>query len=149
MGLIEDVGRGPVAIDTAPFVYFIEEHPDYLPVVLPLFQAVDQGRVAALTSELTLLEVLVVPYRSGDIALAERYEAVLARGRGLKMKALTRSLLKGAAMLRARTGLKIPDSIQLAAALAGRCTALVTNDRDFKQVDGLKVLQLRNYLVTG
>lgn len=32
MGLIEDVGGGPVALDTAPFIYFIEEHPRYLPV---------------------------------------------------------------------------------------------------------------------
>ncbi|HEY8369172.1 MAG TPA: hypothetical protein VIM86_07620 [Thermodesulfobacteriota bacterium] len=31
MGLLEDVAGGPIALDTAVFVYFIEEDPGYLP----------------------------------------------------------------------------------------------------------------------
>ena len=33
MGLMADLGRGPVAIDTAIFIYFIEEHPKFLPLI--------------------------------------------------------------------------------------------------------------------
>ena len=66
MGLINDLGRGPVGVDTAIFIYFIEEHPTFLPLIEPLFQEVDDGRRELVTSALTLLEVLVVPYRSGD-----------------------------------------------------------------------------------
>lgn len=65
MGLIEHLGRGPVAIDTVAFIYFIEEHPRYLPLVDELFRAVDAGRLPAVTSELTLLEVLVFPRSAG------------------------------------------------------------------------------------
>ena len=146
MGLIEDIGAGPVAIDTAPFIYFIEENPRYLPLLESLFMAVDAGVLAAITSELTLLEVLVAPYRTGNSALAERYEAILTRARGLTMRPLGRNLLKAAALLRARTGMKTPDAIHLSTALAAECTALVTNDRDFRQVSGLRVLQLESYL---
>ena len=146
MGLIEDIGAGPVAIDTAPFIYLIEENTRYLPLLSPLFEAVDNGSIVGVTSEITLLEVLVVPYRCGDTALADRYETILTRAKGLTMRPLTRKLLKSAALLRARTGMKTPDAIQMSTALAAECTALVTNDRDFRSVPGLKILQLENYL---
>src|SRR5882762_8987478 len=74
MGLMADLGGGPVGVDTAIFIYFIEEHPRFLPLVEPLFREVDEGRKELVTSALTLLEVLVVPYRSADHLLAGRYE---------------------------------------------------------------------------
>ena len=67
---------------------------------------------------MTLLETLVIPYRTGDLALAERYEALLARSRGLRLVDLDRPLLRAAAQLRATAGLKTPDALQIAAALA-------------------------------
>ena len=80
---MNDLGRGPVGVDTAIFIYFIEEHPTFLPLVEPLFREADGGRRELVTSALTLLEVLVVPYRSGDHLLAARYEAILTRSRGI------------------------------------------------------------------
>ena len=73
MGLSADVGAGPLAVDTAIFIYLIEEEPRYLPHILPLFAEADQGHRELVTSALTLLEVLVVPYRAGNRQLAERY----------------------------------------------------------------------------
>ena len=43
MGLIADLGPGSIAVDTALFIYFIEEHPRFLPVFVPLFRQADQG----------------------------------------------------------------------------------------------------------
>jgi hypothetical protein len=31
VGLTDDIDGGPVGLDTAVFIYFIEEHPDFLP----------------------------------------------------------------------------------------------------------------------
>jgi len=146
VGLIDDLGPGPIGLDTAVFIYFLEEHPEFLALVEPLFVGLDGGRWSAVTSGLTLLETLVVPYRAGDAALAERYEALLSRSRGLRLVELDRPLLRAAAHLRAALPVKAPDAIQLAAALGARCTAFVTNDRDLPTVPGLRVLQLRNYL---
>ena len=72
MGLMADLGHGPVGVDTAIFIYFIEERPQFLPLVEPLFREADEGHRELITSALTLLEVLVVPYRSGDHLLALR-----------------------------------------------------------------------------
>jgi predicted nucleic acid-binding protein len=146
VGLIDDLGRGPIGLDTAVFIYFLEEHADFLALVEPLFVGLDGGRWAAVTSSLTLLETLVVPYRAGDIALAERYEALLSRSRGLRLVELDRPLLRAAAHLRAVLSVKTPDALQLAAALGARCTSFVTNDRDLPPVPGLRILQLRDYV---
>jgi predicted nucleic acid-binding protein len=146
MGLIEDIGAGPVGLDTAIFIYFIEEHPEFLPLVEPLFTAIDAGSLEGVTSALTLLETLVTPYRAGNTALAERYEAHLTRSRGVRMIELDRPLLRAAAQLRASAGVKTPDALQLAAGLATNCTAYLTNDRDLPSIPGLRILQLRNYV---
>ena len=72
MALIDDLGPGPVALDTAILIYFIEEHPRFLPVVAPVFSAVASARLTAITSGVTLIETPVIPYRSGNAGLAAR-----------------------------------------------------------------------------
>ena len=149
MGLIGDLQPGPVALDTAVFIYFIEEDRRFLEIVKPVFAAMDRGVLEGATSGLTLLEVLVAPYRADNFPLAERYEALLTRSRGLRLVDLDRPVLKSAALLRARVRLKPPDAIQIAAALAARCTAFLTNDRKIPAMPGLRILQLRDYLHAG
>jgi predicted nucleic acid-binding protein len=145
MGLLNDIGRGPVGVDTVIFIYFIEEHPQFLRVIEPLFRKVDEGRVELITSALTLLEVLVVPYRTGDHLLAARYESILTRSRGVRIADISRDHLRAAAQLRAKTGVKTPDSLQLVAALSAGCTAFLTNDRELPTVPGLRILQTASY----
>lgn len=146
MGLREAVGAGPVAVDTAVFIYFAEEHAELLPVVRPLFVAVDRGELEMVTSSVTLLEVLVAPYRTGNLPLAARYEALLTRSRGLRLVELDRTQLRAAAQLRAVHGMRTPDALQVAAALTARCTALITNDRRLPAMPGLRIIQLADHL---
>jgi predicted nucleic acid-binding protein len=146
VGLREDLPEGSVALDTAVFIYFIEEDPRFLPVIEPIFADIDSGKRMAVTSAITLLEVLVAPYRGGDFRLAERYEALLTRSRGLRLIAVDRDQLRGGAQLRARFRVRTPDSLQLAAALSEGCAAFVTNDRSLTGLSGLSVLQLSDYV---
>jgi predicted nucleic acid-binding protein len=146
MGLIEDVSPGPVALDTQVFIYFIEEERRFLPLVKPLFEAIDRGDLVGVTSGLTLMEVLVVPYRSGNSVLADRYESLLTNSRGLRFIEVDRRLLKAAAQVRARFKIRPPDAIQVAAALLSNCNSFLTNDRRIPAVPGLKILQVKNYL---
>ena len=126
--------------------YFIEEHPKYLPLVEPLFKEADEGLRELTTSALTLLEVLVVPYRSGDHLLAARYEAILSRSRGVRMVEISRKEMRAAAQLRASTGLKTPDALQLAVALVAGCRTFLTNDRGLPPIPGVRIIQLGVYL---
>ena len=146
MGLIDDVGAGHTALDTAAFIYFIEEHPKFLPVIAPLFHEADAGRRQLVTSSLTLLEVLVVPYRAGNRVLAERYEALLTRGRGVRLVEMSHDQLRAAAQLRAATGAKAPDALQMVAAISAGCKTFITNDRRLPSVPGLRLVELSSYL---
>jgi predicted nucleic acid-binding protein len=143
---MEDVGSGPLGIDTAPFIYYIEDHESYASLLDPVFRAIDATSLAAVTSTLTLLEVLVAPFRSKDTALAARYEAILTRGRGLALVELRRGILRAAAKLRATRDVRTPDAIQLAAAVAAGCTAYLTNNRRLPRIPGLRILVLDDYL---
>lgn len=86
-----------------------------------------------------------MPYRHGDRALADRYEALLTRSRGLTLVDLDRSLLRAAARLRASHGIKPPDALQVAAGLRMRCGSLLTNDRRIPSPSNLPVFQLNDH----
>src|SRR5258705_9135817 len=146
MGLMADLGFGRVGADTSIFIYFIEEHPRFLPLVEPLFREVSAWRKELVTSGLTLLEVLVVPYRSGDHLLAGRYEALLTQSRGVHVADISRDHLRAAAELRAATGVKTPDSLQVVAALAGGCPAFFSNDFDPPALPRLCIPQIFFFL---
>ena len=145
MGLIADLPGRSVGVDTMIFIYLIEEHPTFLPIVAPLFRRADGGGERLVTSALTLLEVLVTPYSAGNQHLADRYEALLTRSRGIELVALTHHQLRAAAQLRSATGVKTPDALQLAAAIGAGCGAFVTNDRRLPPIPGLPVIQLSSY----
>jgi predicted nucleic acid-binding protein len=140
------LGVGSVAVDTAIFVYFIEENARFLPEIVPLFNEADQGKRELITSALALLEVLVVPYRAGNRLLAERYEALLTRSRGIRLVDLSRDHLRAAAQLRAATNVKTPDALQLVAAIGAGCTTFLTNDRRLPPVPGLRIVELASFV---
>lgn len=140
---MELVGPGPVALDSAIFIYFLAKDPACIEHVVRLFEAIDGGRLFAVTSAITLLEVLVVPYRARNIALAERYEALLRQSRGLTLVHLALPQLRLAAQVRADLGIRTPDALQVAPGLSAECTNLVTNDRRIPaSVGGMSILQL-------
>jgi predicted nucleic acid-binding protein len=144
--LIRDVGAGPVGLDSSIFMYLVEQHPRYLPIVRPLFEAIDGGTLAAVTSALTLMEVLVVPLRAGNLALARRYDDMLGHTRGLRLVEIDQAQVRLAAQVRAeRPKLRTPDALQLAAALLAGCSAFVTNDVRLPSIPGLRVVQLKDH----
>jgi len=122
-----------VLLDTAPVIYLLEDHPEYLARFLPLFQRAEAGTLRILITPLTLAEVLAGPLKARKEALAERYEQALCQGLGWNVVPLDAALAARAARLRARYHLKLPDALQLAAALVHGVAALVTHDRDFGQ----------------
>jgi len=66
LGLVDEVRGQRICIDTAPFIYFIEEHRNYREIIRPIFVEIDPGNIEAITSTITLLEVLVHPLRVGN-----------------------------------------------------------------------------------
>jgi predicted nucleic acid-binding protein len=125
-----------VVVDTAPLIYLLENNP-LAASFEGLFEAADQGRLQIAISTISLAEVLVGPLKHGRDALAKRYEKALA---SFELIAVSVEISITAARLRAGSGLRLPDAILAATALETGAAALVTHDRDFSKLAGLKVL---------
>lgn len=126
-----------VVVDTAPFIYLLESHPQFADQFVGLFEAAAAGDLTIRLSTITLAEVLSGPFKAGQTALAKRYEKALSR---LSVIPVSPSIAVLAAQLRAQYRLKLPDAIQLASALDVGAAAFVTHDRDFSQVTGVAIL---------
>ncbi len=66
----------------------------------------------------------------------------LLRSRNFSLDLVTADIAEQAADLRARYGLRTPDALQVATALAAGCAALLTNDARLQRVTELRVLVL-------
>lgn len=141
---LPDALRGirQIAFDTAPLIYFVEQHPDYFDRVLFIMRQVDAGAIAGVASTVALMEVLVQPLRTGDTALAQRYEVVLGNSSHFRLEPMTTVTARRAAELRARYNLRTPDALHVATAVEAGCDAFLTNDANIKRVTEISVLVL-------
>lgn len=126
-----------VLVDSAPIIYILEAHPKLAARFEPLFARQERGEIAFAVSGVTVAEVLTGPFGSREEGLVRRYRAVLD---SWQVVPLTSDIAESAARLRARYRLRLPDAIQVASALAVNAEALVTHDRDFGKVRGLRIL---------
>lgn len=126
-----------VLVDSAPIIYTLEANARHAARFEPIFQRHADGEIVLAISTVTLAEVLTGPLKAGQEELAKRYRAVLE---AWQVVDLTCDIAESAARLRGKYGLKLPDAIQLASALAINADALLTHDRDFSKVRGLRVL---------
>lgn len=142
MGTLALPASGSVYVDTNAIIYRVEAVPPYLDVAKPLWDALDAGTQVVVTSELSLLEVLVKPLQLGNVALQALFQGTLYGTPGFACVPITRQTLETAAQLRATIGLKTPDAIHAATALIEHCALFVTNDPIFRRVPGLTVVIL-------
>ena len=136
-----------IALDTAPLIYFIEEHPLYLPLLDPFFEKLDLGKIQIITSVITLSEVLVKPLREGNNQLAQQYREILYHIDDLTMIEVSFAIAEKTAQLRSQYSLRTPDAIQMATALQSGATTLLTNDIRWPTIPHLQILKLDNLIV--
>jgi predicted nucleic acid-binding protein len=140
---MEPVERAEVAdgslllVDTAPIVYLLEGHPRLAARFRPIFERHARAELALAVTTVTIAEVLAGPIAVADEALVRRYRNTLESWQVVDLSA---DIAESAARLRIALRLKLPDAIQAASALAIGAEALVTHDRDFARLSGLRVL---------
>lgn len=142
MGLVNKLKGQRVCIDTAPVIYFIEKHPKYIDQLHPFFAEIDNGNIEAITSTITLLEVLVLPLRTNNKKLAEKYREILLFSEGLTTYEILHEVSEFSAQLRARYNIKTPDAIQIATAVIYGANVFLTNDPALKKVSDIKIIVL-------
>lgn len=135
-----------LALDTSVFIYFVQGHPRYHSLCVPLFDAIEKGRLTASTSTLSLLEVLVQPYRIKREDLVLRFYALLTTYPHLQWIDLSKDIADTAARMRAEYGLRTPDAIQAATAVSSGASGFICNDPVFKRVEEIDCLLLDDWL---
>ncbi len=133
-------------LDSAPLIYFIEEHERFSSLVEPVIQAVNRGDKRAFTSYVTLVEVLVKPLERKRPDLVRSYRKLLLGNPNLRMAPIERSIAEEAARLRASYRFRIPDAVQLATARLGGAEIFLTNDESLRAFRELAVVVLSDYL---
>ena len=146
MGLIEELRGQKICLDTAPIIYYIEEHETYRNILRPVFVEIDSGNIEAITSTITLLEVLVHPLRTGNETLAEKYREILLSSAGLITFEISHEISEKASRLRAKYSIRTPDAIQIAVGIQHGAANFLTNDPNLRKVSEIKILILGDYL---
>ncbi len=143
MGLTDRIGGRRVYFDANVFIYAVERVSPYAEPLRPFVEAVGRNATQAVTSELTLAEVLVKPLRDGPAGLQAEYELAVQSRAGLTVVPISRAVLVEAARLRAAfSTLKLPDAIHAATARLHGCAVLLTNDARLRAAPGIDVIQL-------
>jgi len=137
-------GHRLVALDTSVWIYHFEGSTAYGRAADGVLDAVAQGRIGAVASELVLLELLVAPLKKGAQDTADEIELALLYFPNLQLAPVTRAVLVHAAEIRARYGLRTPDAIMLATAVESGATLAVTNDSAWRKVNEIEVVLLRD-----
>ena len=135
---LTDVSR--LYLDTAPVIYYVQGVTPFFPVVDRLFQEIETGAVSAISSPITLAECLVLPLKFDDPDLQQSFTDFLTDTEWIYIVNIDPKIGKQAANLRVRYGLKLPDALQIATAIAANCQAFLTNDIKLQRVNELRVL---------
>jgi len=134
-----------IALDTSVFIYQLEANARYLDFTDQIFFWLQRsGR--AVTSSVTMTELLVQPYRDSDEQQVDEFYGLLSTYPNLEWVAPTLQIADVAARIRAIHRLRTPDALQAATAIHAGATGLVTNDSAFKRVDGFETLVLEDLL---
>jgi predicted nucleic acid-binding protein len=144
MGALSFLSGRTVYLDTSILIYVVEHHSRYSPLLQPLVDAAASGELELLTSELTALETLILPLRSGDAALVQRYHEALFESE-LRVVPITRAVVLEAAHLRAQhPALRTPDAIHWATMRLEGADYLLTNDARLAQTVGAAAVYLES-----
>ena len=143
MGKLNLPKTGIVYVETAPIIYSVEKHADYWTLMQPVWQASQNGQIEIITSELTLLELLVAPLKQNNQTLVTAYERLLTATE-VRLLPISVFVLREAANLRAQLNLKTPDAIH--AASAHNCDLFLTNDANFRRVSSLNINVLKDFI---
>jgi len=146
MGLVDELRGLRICIDTAPFIYFIEKNPKYLSMLRPFFAEINAGKIDALTSTITLLEVLVLPFKTKNESLAEKYREILLYAEGLTTFEIFHEVSELSSKLRAKYSIRTPDAIQIAVGIIYGADAFLTNDSSLKKVNDIRVVILEDFI---
>ena len=135
-----------IALDTSIFIYQLEANVRYLALTDSIFSWVERPGHEAVTSTITMTELLVQPYREHNEGRVDEFYGLLSTYPNLEWIAPNLEIADVTARIRAIHRLRTPDALQAATALNARATAFITNDPVFQRVEEFETALLDLFL---
>lgn len=139
MGGVTDLTGATVYLDTNVFVYAVEGFPEYQEFLTELFDRIERSEISAVTSELTLAEVLVKPLELERHDIVAFYDEMLQTSDHLVVAPIERTILVSAAEYRATLNISLADAIHVATAVNSGCSILLSNDRKLRAPESITI----------
>lgn len=128
-----------VFLDTAPLIYFFEQHPDFFPALKTLFDNLYKADAQAITSVITYIELTTHPARLRKRKLVRKYRDYLTNSNNISLFPLNIDIADHVVEIRAKYHFKTPDAIQLGTAVACGADYIITNDKTWQKLKEVKV----------
>jgi len=136
-----------IFVDTAPFIYFYEEHKEFGDISKEIFTFHKNQKQIFVTSVLTVMEVLPKPISENDSELVKKYINAIKNNPLIDLIDINYDIALKAAELRANHKfLKGVDSIQISTAIESKCDCFITNDERLKNISEIKILILKDLI---
>lgn len=131
-----------VYLDTSPFIYYLQESKTYYDTMTCIFEEFATAETEIYTSDLTIEEYCVYPYRENRPDLIDKLDAFIDLA-DIKVTPTSGAIAKKAAKIRADySSFKGMDALHLATAAFVGCDLFLTNDKQLRQFSEIKVLTI-------
>ena len=146
MGLLEDLHGKRVYFDANIFIYHLEGEPTYAPLIANALQALTLGEFTAMTSHLTLTEILPPLVRNGQTNVIQQSIEFISSTGLFTLHPADEKVCIQAGYLRGTVGMKSPDAIHVASAALHGAEVFLTNDRGIRVPKTMRALILKDFL---
>ena len=133
-------GCSSVFLDTTPFIYLFEDHPDFGKPVASFLRSCSEKNITIVSSMITYIELLTLPARENKMELVKQYHMLLTESPEITLLPIDLPPAREAVRLRADYGMKTADALQIAAAVCHGADLIVTNDKTWQRLPGLPIV---------
>lgn len=127
------------------FIYHFELNKSYGEIVKQLFLQLQKNRLIAVTSTITIAEILSFEKLQEDRILFEETKNKLRQTPNLEIIPVDEAISEIAAILKYKYSIALPDAIQVATAVGSGQEAFITNDRSLQKIKEIKAIILDDF----
>ena len=129
-------------LDTAPFIYLIEGHLQFAPVVKDILIYCQNHAVVVTTSVLTGLEFKTKPLRANRLDVLSAFDELISVSH-INVVSITAEIIHEALILQTNLlSLRARVSMQLGAAVVHQCDVFITNDKRLASITKPQIITL-------
>lgn len=128
-----------IGLDSNIFSYHFHKHPIFGPIAKEIFDALSINKSHAITSIITLTEILSVKVLRNRV---KQLEIQFSEIPNLIILDVNHDIASEAAKIRREYNFRLPDALQLATAMVANAKAFVSNDQRLTKFKKLKMIVL-------